>query len=146
MKVKSTGSGRIFDLEMRVFSLLAWVSFASTFQMKGFPNTVPRSLHTFENLRVSTIQEWNSLKRCPRQATSIRMDLSITLRTPLGIIFEEAEPNARKGVVVSSLQPGGNADLDGRILVGDKVRNLVDKHFALSLNHVREVADYYSNS
>ena len=131
---------------MRVFTFLAWVTYAYSFQLKGFPNLVPRSIHGFESLGTVTTQGWNSLNRCPRQHTSIRMDLSVTLRTPLGIIFEEAEPNARKGVVVSSLQPGGNADLDGRILVGDKVRNLVDKHFALSLNHVREVADYYSNS
>ncbi len=93
--------------------------------MKGFLNTVPRSLHGFESLSADTIQGKNSLNRCPQQLTSIRMDLSVTLRTPLGIIFEEAEPNARKGVIVSSLQPGGNADLDGRILVGDKVGSCI---------------------
>jgi hypothetical protein len=107
---------------MRVYILLAWVTCAYSFQLKGFSNMLPRSIHGFES-RAATIQGWNSLNRCPRQLTSIRMDLSVTLRTPLGIIFEEAEPNAKKGVVVASLQPGGNADLDGRILVGDKVGN-----------------------
>ena len=49
------------------------------------------------------------------------MDISVTLPVPLGIIFEETEPGSNKGVVVASLVPGGNADLDGRVLVGDKV-------------------------
>jgi hypothetical protein len=39
----------------------------------------------------------------------------------LGIVFEEVEPGESKGVEVASLVDGGNADLDGRILVGDKL-------------------------
>ena len=62
--------------------------------------------------------EW---KERVRRACCFRMDLSVTLQTPLGIIFEELEPNSKRGVVVASLLPGGNAELDGRILVGDKV-------------------------
>ncbi len=53
------------------------------------------------------------------------MDFSVTLRTPLGIVFEETEPNSKRGVVVASLLPGGNADLEGRILVGDKVHQFL---------------------
>lgn len=49
------------------------------------------------------------------------MDLSVTLPVPLGIVFEEIEPGSNKGVIVASLIPGGNADKDGRVLVGDKV-------------------------
>ena len=48
-------------------------------------------------------------------------DYSVTLKTPLGIVFEEVEPGESKGVEVASLVDGGNADLDGRILVGDKL-------------------------
>ena len=75
----------------------------------------------------SALQRWTHSSR-PRQLQNwqkvqkgLRMDISITLRTPLGIVFEEAEPNSKRGVVVASLLPGGNAELDGRILVGDKV-------------------------
>ena len=49
------------------------------------------------------------------------MDLSVSLKSPLGIIFEEVEPGEKSGVVVASLVQGGNADKDGRILVGDKL-------------------------
>eukprot|EP00282_Hemiselmis_andersenii_P008610 CAMPEP_0114120464 /NCGR_PEP_ID=MMETSP0043_2-20121206/6661_1 /TAXON_ID=464988 /ORGANISM="Hemiselmis andersenii, Strain CCMP644" /LENGTH=222 /DNA_ID=CAMNT_0001213085 /DNA_START=8 /DNA_END=676 /DNA_ORIENTATION=- len=49
------------------------------------------------------------------------MDVSVTLPRPLGIVFEEVEPGEAEGVVVASLEPGGNADRDGKILVGDKL-------------------------
>jgi len=43
------------------------------------------------------------------------------LLKPLGIIFEEVNCGKPEGVVVAGIVEGGNADLDGRILVGDKL-------------------------
>jgi len=48
-------------------------------------------------------------------------DYSITLKSPMGIVFEEVEPGEPKGVAVASLSPLGNAAADGRMLVGDKL-------------------------
>ena len=45
----------------------------------------------------------------------------VRLPTPLGIGFEECTPNAREGVTVSELVEGGNAERDGRVLVGDRL-------------------------
>ena len=39
----------------------------------------------------------------------------------MGIIFEEVNPGKPNGVVVAGLVEGGNADLDGRILIGDRL-------------------------
>ena len=33
----------------------------------------------------------------------LRADVSVTLRTPLGIVFEEVEPGAAKGLMVAGL-------------------------------------------
>merc|ERR1712167_41479 len=51
----------------------------------------------------------------------VRADVTVTLATPLGIVFEEVEPGQAKGLVVKDLVPGGNAERDGKILVGDKL-------------------------
>ena len=51
----------------------------------------------------------------------LRADVSVTLATPLGIVFEEVEPGEPKGLVVADLVPGGNAEKDGKIWVGDKL-------------------------
>jgi len=48
-------------------------------------------------------------------------DYSLTLKSPMGIVFEEVEPGEPKGVAVASLSPLGNAAADGRMLVGDKL-------------------------
>lgn len=48
-------------------------------------------------------------------------DYSLSLKSPMGIVFEEVEPGERKGVAVASLKPLGNAAADARILVGDKL-------------------------
>ena len=45
----------------------------------------------------------------------------VRLSTPLGIAFEECTVGAAEGVVVADLVEGGNAMLDGRVLVGDKL-------------------------
>lgn len=45
----------------------------------------------------------------------------LRLAKPLGIAFEEVAPGKPEGVVVADLVEGGNADIDGRILVGDKL-------------------------
>ncbi len=43
----------------------------------------------------------------------------IALPRPLGIVFEEVEADGRKGVFVSELVPGGNAEKSGLVSVGD---------------------------
>jgi hypothetical protein len=45
----------------------------------------------------------------------------VRLQKPLGIIFEEETPGKAEGVTVAGLVEGGRAELDGRILVGDKL-------------------------
>mmetsp|Transcript_24148 Transcript_24148/g.38905 ORF Transcript_24148/g.38905 Transcript_24148/m.38905 type:complete len:220 (+) Transcript_24148:47-706(+) len=52
---------------------------------------------------------------------SWRCDLPVTLRTPLGIVFEEVQPGEPKGLIVANLVAGGNAERDGKIQVGDKL-------------------------
>ena len=46
---------------------------------------------------------------------------TVRLPKPLGICFEEMSVGKPEGVVVANLVEGGNADLDGRILVGDRL-------------------------
>jgi hypothetical protein len=53
------------------------------------------------------------------RATTVTMGPIIKLARPLGITFEEVEPNKPLGVRVASLVPGGSADRDGRVFVGD---------------------------
>ena len=53
------------------------------------------------------------------RATMVTMGPIIKLARPLGITFEEVEPNKPLGVRVASLVPGGSADRDGRVFVGD---------------------------
>ena len=45
----------------------------------------------------------------------------IKLDRPLGIVFEEIEPGKPAGVRVKEITDGGNADLDGRVFVGDEL-------------------------
>ena len=44
---------------------------------------------------------------------------TVRLPKPLGIQFEENVPGQPRGVSVAGLVPGGNAERDGRVLVGD---------------------------
>lgn len=46
----------------------------------------------------------------------------VRLRRPLGIVFEEVVPGEAEGVVVADIVEGSNAWLDGRILVGDRLK------------------------
>jgi hypothetical protein len=48
-------------------------------------------------------------------------DYTVRLSKPLGIKFEEAEKGKPSGVRVAELIPGGNADLNGRVCVGDEL-------------------------
>ena len=48
----------------------------------------------------------------------------VSLLKPLGIQFEEVTPGKPEGVVVSGLVEGGNAEANGRILVGDQLLRL----------------------
>ena len=43
----------------------------------------------------------------------------LEMEKPLGIVFEETEADANKGVFVSELVEGGNAEREGKIQVGD---------------------------
>jgi len=45
----------------------------------------------------------------------------VRLKKPLGIMFEEKEVGKPEGVVVAGLVEDGNAELDGRVLVGDRL-------------------------
>lgn len=45
----------------------------------------------------------------------------VSLKKPLGIEFEEVAPGKPEGVLVAGLVSGGNAERDGRILVGDRL-------------------------
>jgi hypothetical protein len=45
----------------------------------------------------------------------------VSLPKPLGIQFEEVSPGKPEGVVVAGLVEGGNAEANGRILVGDRL-------------------------
>ena len=45
----------------------------------------------------------------------------VSLPKPLGIQFEEVAPGKPEGVVVAGLVEGGNAEANGRILVGDRL-------------------------
>ena len=60
---------------------------------------------------------------CPRSRVPCAMASGYTVRLPkpLGIRFEEVEIGKPAGVAVAELIEGGNADIDGRILVGDKL-------------------------
>ena len=66
----------------------------------------------------------------------------VRLSKPLGIAFEENAPSKPEGVCVAALVDGGNAELDGRILVGDKLIRASAVQFAgqaavvLSLIHI----------
>ena len=59
------------------------------------------------------------------RAAPVRLQLAgtytIRLPKPLGILFEEVTPGEAQGVVVAGLVEGGNAESDGRVLVGDKL-------------------------
>ena len=46
----------------------------------------------------------------------------VRLRRPLGIVFEEVEIGEAEGVVVADLVEDSNAWLDGRVLVGDRLK------------------------
>lgn len=59
--------------------------------------------------------------RAPRVRAQAGGGYRVRLRKPLGIIFEESEVGAAKGVVVAGLVEGGAAEADGRILVGDRL-------------------------
>lgn len=48
--------------------------------------------------------------------------MRVRLRRPLGIMFEEVEPGEAEGVVVADLVEDSNAWLDGRVLVGDRLK------------------------
>ena len=60
-------------------------------------------------------------RRAPPVAAIAGETVSVRLPKPLGIIFEEVNPGEPEGVVVAGLVEDGNAELDGRILVGDKL-------------------------
>lgn len=55
---------------------------------------------------------------------------SVRLANPLGIIFEETKPGEPEGVVVAGLVDDGNAFLDGRILVGDRLMRVSAVQFS----------------
>ena len=55
---------------------------------------------------------------------------SVRLARPLGIMFEERTLGKPDGVVVSGLVEGGNAERDGRILVGDRLMRVSAVQFA----------------
>ena len=48
----------------------------------------------------------------------------------MGIVFEEISPGKPEGVEVVGLVEGGSADMDGRILVGDKLMRVSAVSFA----------------
>ena len=54
----------------------------------------------------------------------------VRLAKPLGIVFEEATPGKPEGVVVAGLVEQGNAELDGRVLVGDKLMRVSAVQFS----------------
>ena len=54
-------------------------------------------------------------------ASTHALTYRVRLRTPLGIAFEECMPGQAAGVVVADLVAGGNAERDGRVLVGDRL-------------------------
>ena len=65
---------------------------------------------------------FGDFRRARRERESLRMnDVRVRLGKPLGIVFEECEPGGSEGVRVASLVEGGNADVDGKIFVGDKL-------------------------
>ena len=59
------------------------------------------------------------------RASPLRLQLAgsytVRLPKPLGIVFEEVAPGEAQGVLVAGLVEGGNAENDGRVLVGDKL-------------------------
>ena len=55
---------------------------------------------------------------------------SVRLAKPLGIIFEEVTIGKAEGVVVAGLVEAGNAETDGRILVGDRLMRVSAVFFA----------------
>lgn len=59
--------------------------------------------------------------RAGLRCTSPRCNYQVRIPKPLGIAFEEVTPGGADGVVVAELIENGNADTDGRILVGDKL-------------------------
>ena len=61
--------------------------------------------------------------RCSRHAPAqlAAGSYNVRLAKPLGIMFEEMKPGEAAGVVVAGLVEGGNAERDGRVLVGDRL-------------------------
>ena len=74
-------------------------------------------LHSYSG-RLSTIVGG---RRCESPIAIAGESYMVRLQKPLGIIFEEVTPGKAEGVTVAGLVEGGRAELDGRILVGDKL-------------------------
>lgn len=74
-------------------------------------------LHSY-SVRLSTLV---GARRCYSPIVIAGESYMVRLQKPLGIIFEEETPGKAEGVTVAGLVEGGRAELDGRILVGDKL-------------------------
>ena len=74
-------------------------------------------LHSY-SVRLSTLV---GARRCYSPIAIAGESYMVRLQKPLGIIFEEETPGKAEGVTVAGLVEGGRAELDGRILVGDKL-------------------------
>mmetsp|Transcript_2666 Transcript_2666/g.7843 ORF Transcript_2666/g.7843 Transcript_2666/m.7843 type:complete len:206 (+) Transcript_2666:32-649(+) len=83
----------------------------------GFVGHDPLSAHV-----VTSSRRTRSVATCRNARSHIFLqDYSVRLPKPLGIRFEEIVAGEPKGVCVAELVKGGNADLGGRVCVGDEL-------------------------
>ena len=73
------------------------------------------------NLARSALLTAALVARAPPPVSQLAGSYKVRLARPLGIAFEEVTPGKPEGVVVADLVSGGNADRDGRVLIGDKL-------------------------
>ena len=76
-------------------------------------------LHAFSKTSAFSVYAAASVNCAARRCAAPRCDYQVRLPKPLGIEFEERQPGKAEGLVVAGLVEGGNAESDGRILVGD---------------------------
>jgi len=141
-----TGNCTWWVLVAYLAMLPACDSFASSLQPCAIASTLHRRA-TFRCRQAPT-------RLAASGSRALRCDVTTTLATPLGIVFEEVQPGEAKGLIVSGLVskhhatrdavsaatssmqhlalvtmlttdtvqvPGGNAERDGKIQVGDKL-------------------------
>lgn len=80
--------------------------------------------HTIAHTDSAALAKRRSQVRLPqrvRSACKALGEYKVRLAKPLGIAFEENEVDKPLGVRVAQIVPGGNADLNGRICVGDEL-------------------------